>query len=676
MRAGIPVTSLIAAALAFAATLAEAAPRWSRVGSTAIDLGLAGVAGGPVAETAFSLDGSILSVRTPAGRVWRTSDDGASWTSFTADLDTPDPFSRPPVFDPSAAPPDDDKTALVVQHPFRGGERFALGLHLHRSADGGETWVNLTRDELGSVIGPWQSSVAFSPTSPDTLVVGNSLGVWKSADNGLTWIGLNQSLPNFPAGKLLHPPMSDRFLGLYVEGFGELETTGRAGAVWREALQGIEGFTAARLARLPAEDRLRTAPFPLRTPEGILVSHRVWIAGIPVTGDLTACAAQVCSDPARHYISAFASAGDGATLYLGTSDGRIRTSENGGLTWRRSAVGLPDSGAVTALFAHPDQAASALAVFDGETGARVFRTTNGGAFWDDLTTDLPEGGVFGLAADAATGAVYLAAEAGVFYTIADLTSPAAPTAWQSAGDLPAAATDVLLDTVAGRLYAVVEGYGVYSVRAPAVSDALRVLNAADLTQRAAAPGGLLTILGEGLERAGVAGVAAPVLFSDGTETQIQVPYHVTGKALSLRLTTGSGTREMGFPLAEVSPAIFVDQGSPLVLDAGTGTLLNAAHPAVAGSRILILATGLGAVKPDWPTGVPAPAEDPPETVEAVRVYLNGISLRVFSSTLAAGYVGTYLVDAEMPSVLTAGTGELVLEAAGVTGNRVRIYTEP
>ena len=142
------------------------------------------------------------------------------------------------------------------------------------------------------------------------------------------------------------------------------------------------------------------------------------------------------------------------------------------------------------------------------------------------------------------------------------------------------------------LYALVDGYGVFSVRAPAVSDALRVLNAADLTERAAAPGGLLTILGEGLERAGVEGVTAPVLFSDGVETQIQVPYGVKGEALSLQLTTGSGTREMGFPLVGVSPAIFVDQGSPLVLDAGTGRLLSAAHPAVAGGRLLILATGL------------------------------------------------------------------------------------
>ena len=676
MRARFPVTSLIAAALALGALSAQAAPRWSRVGSAAIDLGLTGAAGGPVTETAFSPDGAVLYVRTAAGRVWHTSDDGASWTPFAVELDSADPFSRPPVFDPAAASPDDDPAALVIQHPFRGSERFALGFNLYRSTDGGETWVNLTGDALGSIIGPGQSSVAFSPIAPDTLVVGNSLGVWKSADNGLTWVGLNRNLPNFPDGRLLHPPASDRFLGLYADGFGELETTGLDGATWREAPPGSESFASARSARLPAEDRLRTAPFPLATPDGLVVSHRVWMAGIPVTGDLTACGTQGCSHPARHYISTFASGGDRATLYLGTSDGRLWTSENSGLTWRGSAVGLPQSGAVTALFAHPERSGSALVVFDGESGGRIFRTTNGGAFWDDLTADLPGGRLFALAADGATGAVYVAGEAGVFYTMADLASPGPATAWQSAGELPAGASDVLLNSVTGRLYALVAGYGVYTVRAPAVSDALRVLNAADLTERAAAPGGLLSILGEGLERAGVEDVAAPVLFSDGTETQIQVPYGVKGDALSLQLTTGSGTREVGFPLAGVSPAIFVDQGNPLVLDAGTGRLLNATYPAVAGGRILILGNGLGAVKPEWPTGVPAPGEAPPQTVEAVKVYLNGISLRVFSSTLAPGYIGTYLVEAEMPAVLMSGTGELTLEAAAVTSNRVRIYTEP
>ena len=674
-RARVPAAILAAAALAFGETAAEAASRWSRVGATAIDLGLADLAGGPVARAAFSLDGSILYVQTGAGQVWQSSDGGAVWSLFASEIDTPAPFFRPPAIDPSAEPPADDPAARIVEHPFRKSDRFALGFNLHRSTDGGETWINLTGDEMGSIIGPWQLSLAVPPTALDTLVVGNSFGVWKSVDNGLTWSGLNRSLPNFPAGKLLRPPVSNQFLAIQAEGFGILETTALDGAAWREAWQASEGFSAKRPARMPVEDRLRTAPFPLETPPRFALSHRVWIEGIPVTGDLTSCAAENCQDPASHYISAFAGAGE--ALYLGTSDGRLWTSLNGGSIWRRSSAGLPGAGVVVSLFAHPDRPGSALAVFDPETGGRVFRTTNGGTFWDDLTLNLPKGRIDALAADPATGALYAAGEAGVFYTLSNLTSPAPATPWESAGELPGgAARDVLLDAVTGRLYVLVEGYGVFSARAPAVSDALRVLNAADMTRRSAAPGGLLTILGQTLQHAQVGGVAAPMLFRNEAEGQIQVPYGVKGETLRLQLTTLSATREIGFPLSQVSPAIFVDQGSPLVFDAGTGRLLGAANPAVAGGRILILATGLGAVKPEWPTGAPAPADNPPRTVEAVGVYFNGMALQVFSSTLAAGYIGSYLVEAEMPSVVTAGSGELTLHAAGVTSNRVRIFTAP
>ena len=72
---------------------------------------------------------------------------------------------------------------------------------------------------------------------------------------------------------------------------------------------------------------------------------------------------------------------------------------------------------------------------------------------------------------------------------------------------------------------------------------------------------------------------------------------------------------------------------------------------------MILATGLGKVRPEWPTGVPAPLEDPPATVQPVKAYLNGVPLRVLSSTLAGGYIGTYMIEVEVPSVLNSGTAE-------------------
>ena len=61
----------------------------------------------------------------------------------------------------------------------------------------------------------------------------------------------------------------------------------------------------------------------------------------------------------------------------------------------------------------------------------------------------------------------------------------------------------------------------------------------------------------------------------------------------------------------------------MVLDADAGVLLDAMRPARSGSRIQILATGLGRVRPEWPTGLAAPLDNPPRVVADVRLYLDG-----------------------------------------------------
>ena len=658
---------------------AGAGPRWTRVGSRGVSVGLAGVVGGPVSDVAFSLDGRVLYVRTGSGRVWASSDLGETWERFQLAPGETSPFSGSRVITSDARAPSDDPGALVVVHPFDWPYLFALGRDLHRSIDGGETWINLTQDGLGSIIGPWQVSIAFSPLDRDTIAVSNSVGVWKSADKGLTWVSLNENLPNFPGGRFL-APAADGGVRLIAASFGEIATSPGAGMAWQPVSQAARGAWLDSFRTLPAEDQLRHSDSPLLLPSGVLASFRIWMNGDTVSGDLTVCGIEECQNPGAHFISAFAQAGDeGGFYYVGTSDGLIWISEDQGETWRPAFEGLPrGDAAVSAIFGNPREPHAAIAVLDAGSGGRVLRTTNGGVFWDDLTADLPPGALYAVAADPSTGALYVAGEAGVFYTVTDLRAPSPPTPWRSvAGNLPRAAVrDLALDTVTGQLYASVDAYGIYRARAPAVTDALRVLNAADLSLRAAAPGGLLTVLGGGLRAATVRGSSAPILLSDAYQAQIQVPFDAAGDRLSLSLQTPTGTTRIGYPLADVSPAVFVDRGSPLVLDAGTGVLLGARHPAIAGSHILILATGLGKVKPDWPTGVPAPLEDPPATVQPVKAYLNGAPLRVISSTLAGGYIGTYMIEVELPSVLNAGTAELVLEVGGRTSNTVRIYTEP
>ena len=95
-------------------------------------------------------------------------------------------------------------------------------------------------------------------------------------------------------------------------------------------------------------------------------------------------------------------------------------------------------------------------------------------------------------------------------------------------------------------------------------------------------------------------------------------------SISLAVDTG-GARLALPPLAleTASPAIFVDRdGSPMLLDADNGVMLDAMRPAHSNSHIQVLATGLGRVKPEWPTGLPAPLENPPQVSATVHAYLD------------------------------------------------------
>jgi uncharacterized protein (TIGR03437 family) len=653
-------------------------PHWTRVGSGALYGGLAGPVGAPVLDAAFSPDGQLLYVQTVSGQSWASGDLGESWDAFELEDGAWSPFGSTPPAPESVLPPVGEPGARVYGHPTVRGRAYALGRYLYRSPDDGRTWINLTGDGPSSVIGFWQTSIAFHPSEPDLIAVSNSLGLWKSADGGLSWSSLNERLPNFPLARFVRGKLLSEGLRIRSDRLGLFELAG--GAFEEFWTRQSPEETPFWLDSLPEEDRLRTSPARLTLPEGLAATFRVWIDGVPVSGDLTRCRSEACENPTAHFITAVAVVGEdlsSAQFYVGTSDGLVWSSEDGGRTWREWDLSSGEA-AVWAIFADSHEPLVAAAVLGGSGEGRVFRTSSGGRIWDDVTLNLPSGEVYAVSGSAPGGAVYVAGEFGVFYSGNGLHGAAQDAFWRPAtGDLPAGAVrDLMLDDVAGFLYASVEGFGVFRARAPAVLDALRVLNAADLTQRPAAPGGLLTILGAEVNGVSVGGLTAPVLASGGRESQIQVPFEASGESLELSLVTREGLASLGYPLAAVSPAIFVDRGGPLVLDAGTGRLLGAGFPAKAGSQILVLATGLGRVQPDWPTGLAAPIENPPRTARTVRAYLNGIPLRVVSSSLAGGYIGTYMVQAQIPPSLNFGVGELTLEVGGRFSNAVRIFTQP
>ena len=600
---------------------AQTGAQWRKVGSYAAELMLASPATGPVDRVWFNADGGLLYARTRSGKVFQTPD-FETWTPTASAAEPAEPLLGLPVRIPEPG-------ARVIAMPRSG--LFSLGRQLMRSEDDGRTWVNLTGFKSESVIGGVQHSVAVSPLNADQLVVANDYGVWRSMDGGMSWAGLNQFLPNLPVRRILSTPSGTAGTRVESETLGLLELP-PGGSVWVPVTSSRAENEAAKLQQFSA--RMGAKVISAGQAEG--------------------------------------------TIYAGSVDGRIWVSIDNGATFRQTVTDAP--GPVERIFVDPTRPQTALAALGGPVGPHVLRTTNGGIFWDALDSNLPNAPAHAVVGERASGAVYVATDRGVFAGRADLDNASSPSVnWSNLSErLPvAAATDVKLDPAGIQLYAALDGYGVYATVAPHRMRSLRVVNAADLSLRPAAPGSLLSVIGGRVYAASGGTLNFPVLAAADDASQIQVPFDAVGPTLMLALQTPGGRVPVGLSLQAVSPAIFIGlDGTPLLQDGDSGLLLDARNAAHSNTRVQIFAAGLGKVRPEWPTGLAAPLESPPEVAASVRAYLNGVAIPVTRATLAPGHIGFYVVEVQLPAIVNAGISELYISADGAESNRVQVVIEP
>jgi uncharacterized protein (TIGR03437 family) len=600
-------------ALVLSAVVAGQTANWRRVGGSAVEMLLASPATGPVDTVWYGPDGRLYA-HTRSNRTFETSD-FEIWTP-TANAPTAPNFVRPQV-------PNRPESGGSIQNA-NFGRTYYLGKNLYRSEDGGQSWNNLTGFKNQSVIGTGQHSVAVGPQND--IVVANDFGVWRSMDGGLSWSGLNQGLPNLPVRRILAAPQGSSGMRVALDSVGAVE--------------------------LPAGSTMWT---PVQ--DDTLTRETQTMASL----------SQAIGTPVRSLYA------DRSHSYAGTIDGRIWVwVENGGTGH------FTDTGGVTSpverIFVDPANPQIALAA----AGTQVLHTMNGGRFWDHL--DVPNNAaVHGVTADVASGAIYIATDQGVFWTRRALdTANTAQPNWISlnTGLQQAPATDVMLDAASVRLYAAIDGYGVFSAVAPHRTRSLRIVNAADLSTRPAAPGGLLSVVGGRVNSATAGTMNYPVLAAADDGSQIQVPFEATGPNVTLALVTEAGRTQIGMRMQPVSPAIFVGHdGLPMLQDADSGLLLDSRTAAHSGARLQVFATGLGRVNPDWPTGMPAPLDNPPAVAASIHAYLNGMEIPVSRATLAPGYVGFYIVEVQLPTLNNAGVNELHITAGGVESNRVPVVIE-
>ena len=615
--------------LALAATGRAQTPEWRRVGNAAMELQLAGLATGPVDRVWYSPAGDQLFIRSSSGNSpgkLLESNDFDKWSAAPSDTVVP------PALEGRAVNLPED--GAEVRSPAGSSPRvYAFGRFVYSSDNGGKNWENLTAFHGSSLIGDRIRDLAIAPSNEDDIVAAGSAGVFRSLDGGKSWSSLNDNLPNLPSVRILSLPEGPD--GAQIELPGALV---------------VEWQPGERQAWRPANN----------TGAAVELRYR-----------------QILSDARGSTVTAISKLSAGQPyIYTGMADGRIIVSADSGVTWQPEWRSNQSS-AVTAFWVDPANPRIALAV----PGTHILHTIDGGLNWEDISANLPDVMVHGVTADPSGNAIYVATDQGVFLARTNLNVlGVVPPSWTALpGLLRTPVTDVKLDSSAIQLWVALEGYGLYQTMAPHRAGDPRLVTSAGLIARAAAPGTLFSIEGARVNSANAGGQPVPVLAATEAGSQIQIPFEVRGDSLALAIDGPAGSRVLpAVPLVSAAPAIQLDprDGAPLLLDADNLVLLDAMHPAHSRARIQILATGLGRVQPAWPTGLPAPADVPHTVTAPVQAFLDRTPVQVARAILYPGYVGTYLVEIEIPNIVNYGPAELYIDVDGQPSNRVRVYIEP
>ncbi len=118
----------------------------------------------------------------------------------------------------------------------------------------------------------------------------------------------------------------------------------------------------------------------------------------------------------QSYLSAIAPAGDGKTLLVGTTGGKVWSTVDNGITFTDRSTGLPGRD-VTSIKVSPTDTKTFYVALSGFGTGHVFKTTDLGAKWQDISSTLPDISCNALVVDAEHPTdIYVGTDVGVFFS--------------------------------------------------------------------------------------------------------------------------------------------------------------------------------------------------------------------------------------------------------------------
>jgi photosystem II stability/assembly factor-like uncharacterized protein len=387
--------------------------------------------------------------------------------------------------------------------PLNPNNVFVMGLDVYKTINGGSTWSyssgSMHVDQHGMYI---------HPANPNFIVAGNDGGVYKSTNAGSSWSfitsmpitqfytcdvdyqlpnryyggaqdnGTNRTLTGSPNGwqqiyggdgfYVLVDPSNNNYV--YAESqYGGFVRSTNGGSSFSYGLSGVSGSDRFNWSTPYIIDHSNPATLYLGSQRLYKSINRA-VSWTPISTDLTN--GPPSGNLVYGTITTIASShSDPNVVYVGTDDGNVWVTLNGGNTWTKISIVLPIRW-VTRVTVDPSDAMTAYVTLSGfrydEYLPHVFRTTNAGVSWLDISSNLPDAPVNDIIVDPdSVERLYVGTDVGVF------VSENLGSNWNYLGEnLPnAPITDLVLHNPTRTLIAATYGRSMYSLDLTPVTSA-------------------------------------------------------------------------------------------------------------------------------------------------------------------------------------------------------------
>jgi len=233
-----------------------------------------------------------------------------------------------------------------------------------------------------------------------------------------------------------------------------------------------------------------------------------------------------------------------------------------------------------------------------------------------------------------------------------------------------------------------------SVAPPQVS---KVVSAADGVS-APAPGGLISIYGNGLSATNLATSEIPLptalanscltvngepmhlIFVSPNQINAQMPAQALGDVEVNVYTPGGESDNFNLVVQPTAPSVFLsgvagpDTTIPTVVRAQNNLLVTDSNPVHPNDTLVIYLTGCGSTNPAIPDGMPAPSNPLANAVSAPSVSLGGTNLPVMFGGMTPGQVGLCQFNVTVPNSTPQGLSMplTITQGAGAQTIQVRV----